>query len=57
METGKLPAKYHPHILKGIYHDIWECHLEPDWLLLWKQDEEELVLLLVDTGSHSDLFR
>ena len=37
-ETGTLPAKYRPHILSGKYAGIWECHIEPDWLLLWKQN-------------------
>ena len=55
-ETGTLPAKYHPHILTGNYAGIWECHIEPDWLLLWKQNDTELTLLLLDTGTHSDLF-
>lgn len=55
-ETGALPAKYHPHILSGIYEGIWECHIEPDWLLLWKQNDTELTLLLLDTGTHSDIF-
>ncbi|MDE5554647.1 MAG: type II toxin-antitoxin system YafQ family toxin [Muribaculaceae bacterium] len=34
----------------------WECHIEPDWLLVWEQNDMELILLLIDTGSHSDLF-
>ena len=55
-ETGTLPAKYHPHILSGRYAGVWECHIEPNWLLLWKQNDTELTLLLLDTGSHSDVF-
>jgi mRNA interferase YafQ len=55
-ETGTLPAKYRPHILSGIYAGIWECHIEPNWLLLWKQNDAELTLLLLDTGTHSDVF-
>ena len=54
--TGKLPAKYQPHILSGKYAGIWECHIEPNWLLLWKQNNTELTLLLLDTGTHSDVF-
>lgn len=54
--TGKLPAKYQPHILSGKYAGIWECHIEPSWLLLWKQNDTELTLLLLDTGTHSDVF-
>lgn len=54
---GRLPKSYLPHILKGSYKNIWECHLEPDWLLLWEQNDKELVLLLTDTGTHSDLYK
>ena len=55
-DTGTLPAKYRPHILSGKCAGIWECHIEPDWLLLWKQNDTELTLLLLDTGTHSDVF-
>ena len=54
--TGTLPAKYRPHKLVGKYAGAWECHIEPDWLLVWEQNDTELILLLIDTGSHSDLF-
>lgn len=53
---GHLPARYKPHILSGNYNGIWECHIKSDWLLLWEQNDFELTLLLVDTGTHSDLF-
>ncbi|MDE5749226.1 MAG: type II toxin-antitoxin system YafQ family toxin [Duncaniella sp.] len=53
---GKLPPKYRPHKLTGEYRGAWECHIEPDWLLVWEQNDGELTLLLIDTGSHSDLF-
>jgi len=55
-EFGKLPSKYKPHKLSGKYKDCWECHIQPDWLLIWLQDDEELVLILTNTGTHSDLF-
>ena len=55
-ETGTLPAKYRPHILSGKYAGIWECHIEPNWLLLWKQNDTELTLLLLYTRNHSDVF-
>ena len=55
-ESGSLPTKYRPHKLKGAYKDCWECHITPDWLLVWEQKDDELLLILVDTGSHSDLF-
>ena len=53
---GKLPNQYKPHKLSGDYKDCWECHIKPDWLLVWKQNDTELILLLLDTGTHSDLF-
>lgn len=54
--SGTLPSQYRPHKLSGKYATIWECHITPDWLLLWTQNDIELTLLLVDTGTHSDLF-
>lgn len=54
--TGSLPAQYRPHKLVGKYANLWECHIQPDWLLVWEQHDEELVLILIDTGTHSDLF-
>jgi len=55
-DSGTVPAKYKPHKLSGNYHNLWECHIKPDWLLVWQIDETELILLLMDTGTHSDLF-
>jgi mRNA interferase YafQ len=49
-----LPPKNKNHKLKGNYADCWECHIEPDWLLIYQITNEELVL--VRTGSHADLF-
>jgi mRNA interferase YafQ len=54
--NGKLPHQFKPHKLTGNYKDCWECHIKPDWLLIWKQNETTLTLLLLDTGTHSDLF-
>ena len=54
-----LPEKYRDHSLKGNYVGYKECHIEPDWLLIYGYesiDEGELQLLLVRTGTHSDLF-
>lgn len=57
VESGKLPPSYRPHKLKGIKGNCtWECHIQPDWLLVWEQHEDELVMLMLDTGTHSDLF-
>ena len=55
-ETGTLPEQYRPHKLHGNYKGCWECHINPDWLLIWEQDDRQLRLILVDTGTHSDLF-
>ena len=55
-EDGTLPERYRPHKLSGRYSGYWECHITPDWLLIWEQNNKELILLLVDTGSHADLF-
>ena len=54
--TGTLPSQYRPHKLVGKHAGAWECHIEPDWLLVWEQNDMELILLLIDTGTHSDLF-
>lgn len=55
-DNGSLPAQYKPHKLTGNYEGMWECHIKPDWLLAWEQDDNVLHLLMVRTGSHSDLF-
>jgi len=55
LQYGKmLPPKNRNHKLKGNYVNCWECHIEPDWLLIYKVTETELIL--IRTGSHSDLF-
>lgn len=51
-----LPRKYVDHELSGKYSKYRECHIEPDWLLIYKIDEGVLVLSLCRTSSHSDLF-
>lgn len=57
VDTGTLPSTYRPHKLKGRKgNDIWECHIQPNWLLVWEQRDEELIMLMLDTGTHSDLF-
>ena len=56
VETGTLPKKYRPHKLSGQYRELWECHISPDWLLIWSQNDETLTLILIGTGSHSDIF-
>lgn len=56
-ENGCLPPEYKSHKLKN-YPDgrTWECHIQPDWLLVWEQNDKELILLMLNTGTHSDLF-
>ena len=51
-----LPEKYHDHQLSGKYCNYRECHIEPDWLLIYKIEQKELILTLIRTGTHSDLF-
>lgn len=55
-ESGSLPQIYKPHKLHGNLEGVWECHIKSDWLLTWLQNDKELKLLLLRTGSHSDLF-
>jgi mRNA interferase YafQ len=50
-----LATKYQDHVLVGQYKGTRECHIEPDWLLIYELAEVEIVL--IRTGSHSDLFR
>ena len=51
-----LPAKNKDHQLKGNFINCRECHVTPDWLLVYEIVEDELYLYLTRTGSHSDLF-
>ena len=52
----ELPQKNRNHQLKGNYIGKMECHIAPDWLLIYEIDNGELVLYLTRTGTHSDLF-
>ena len=54
--TGTLPMKYRPHKLSGNKEGQWECHIQSDWLMTWLQNDTELTLLFMQTGTHSDLF-
>ena len=51
-----IPAKMKPHKLIGNFKGCLECHIMPDLLLIWEQDENEKEIYLLDIGSHSDLF-
>jgi len=53
---GFLPLNYNDHPLTGDKKGLRECHIEPDWLLVYEIDHGILVLVLISTGTHSDLF-
>ena len=57
VSNGSLPQTYKPHKLSGDRKGEWECHIEPDWLLIWEQNDKELTLLMLNTGTHSDIFK
>ena len=52
----QLPDKYKDHDLMGNFAGFRECHIQPDWLLVYRVHEEKLFLFLSRTGTHSDLF-
>ena len=54
LSNKDIPEKYKLHPLRGNWKDHWDCHLEPDWLLLFTDVDD--IVTLVRTGSHSDLF-
>ena len=53
-EQGELPSAYRAHKLSGEWSGVWECHVEPDWLLIYSVTDDEV--LLIRTGTHTDLF-
>ena len=54
---GALPAAYHDHPLTGSFIGCRECHIQPDWLLIYEIVESEIILYLTRTGSHADLLK
>jgi len=52
----KLPQKYRDHALEGSLENLRECHIEPDWLLMYRINNQKLYLYLARTGTHCDLF-
>ncbi len=56
-EQQTLPPTYKDHALTGNYFGTRECHIEPDWSLIYKIDGDKLILTLAQIGSHSELFR
>ena len=60
LQTGStIPERYHDHPLRNtrIFRNCRELHIEPDWLLVYKYSNDNVILYLVRTGSHSDLFK
>lgn len=55
-EGKELPRKHLNHNLTGYLSDFKECHIEPDWLLIYRLDDNMLILTATATGSHADLF-
>lgn len=53
----KLDAKYKDHVLSGNYAGYRECHIKPDWLLVYLFENDTITLTLVNTGTHSDVFK
>ena len=56
LENGQLPKEYRPHKLVGNWTGLWECHIQSDWILIWEQKENELIMLMTRTGTHADVF-
>lgn len=56
-EGRQLPEKCRDHLLTGNYKGFRECHINPDWLLIYKKKETIKVVSLYRTGTHSDLFK
>lgn len=57
LNAEPLDAKYHDHALTGNYLGFRECHILPDWLLIYAVDNGTLILTASRTGTHSDLFK
>lgn len=58
-DTGTLPSQYRPHKLINDYAGCWECHIggiKSNWIMVWQQNDMELTLLMLRTGTHSDIF-
>jgi mRNA interferase YafQ len=56
IKSNKLDKQYRDHELTGNFRNRHECHIEPDWLLIYKVDRKEKVIIFERTGSHVDLF-
>lgn len=59
VQNGSLPPEYKPHKLQGKRKGQWECHIGgigSDWLLVWEQHDDTLLMIMVDTSTHADIF-
>ncbi len=54
LQDRRLQTRHRPHRLTGNWSGAWECHIEADWLLIWRRAEDTVIL--VRSGTHSDLF-
>ncbi|MEM9243971.1 MAG: type II toxin-antitoxin system YafQ family toxin [Pseudomonadota bacterium] len=57
IEEKSLAKSHKDHVLTGNYKGYRECHIEPDWLLIYKVIKKEKIIVFVKIGTHSDLFR
>ena len=57
IEGKKLPPRFKNHYLSGNYKDLFECHISPDWLLIYSRNNTLKLIKLIRTGTHSDLFK
>ena len=55
-KTGEVSLSHKPHKLTGEYKGFLECHIRPDWLLIWQEDKRSKTITLTRTGTHADLF-
>jgi mRNA interferase YafQ len=55
LNRQQLDKKYRLHKLQGDYKDCWDCHIEPDWLLIYKKTDKAIIA--ERTGSHAELFK
>jgi mRNA interferase YafQ len=51
-----LPERYHDHVLSGKHRGRHDCHVRSDWILIYEKNDDVLTLLLVETGTHADIF-
>ena len=56
LQGEPLEERHRAHVLVGDRRGQWECHIQPDWLLIWEQHDDELILVMLNTGTHADLF-